>query len=92
MAEDFGTLNEVGESSNPVDQPLIDPDSTNIIGTVEGLDEKGPGESSEETLKTDEGGKTGKETDQEKELPFHNHPRWKEVMSSGTRSRPKWTS
>jgi len=87
MPDNTATLNEdgLGQSSSP-DAPNVDLDSTNIIGTLpESLDD-GPisGRSSEETLKTDDGEKdevnAGEEKPgtSEKDLPFHEHPRWKE--------------
>jgi hypothetical protein len=78
----------LGDSSSP-DAPHYDPDGPNIVSTVEDIEvddldlEGEAGESSEETLKTDEAGqKAGeKEAGGEDQLPFHKHPRWQEVQT-----------
>jgi hypothetical protein len=89
MSDNIGTLSEdgLGMSSSP-DQPHIDPDSTNIIGTVGDLDDAAADTPSEETLTTDEGGEAGKETSGEdkvagdgKPLPFHKHPDWQRILT-----------
>ena len=97
MSDNTGTLNEdgLGMSSNP-DQPNIDLDSTNIIGTLpESLDD-GPisGKSSEETLKTDEGEeaevKAGEGTGQEgegKPEPYHKDPAWQRIIKEREEAR-----
>lgn len=76
------TADGIGVSSSP-DAPHIDPDGPNILGTVEDLE--GPGESSEETLKTDgtDQEKTGEEKvagEDDKPLPFHKHPDWQRIL------------
>jgi hypothetical protein len=101
MSEDTGqTLNQdpsndgLGASSSP-DQPHYSPDGLNVVSTVEDLDdididdlEKGADKPSEGTLKTDEGQtKSGGDAADDKNIPFHEHPRWKEVMAERDAAR-----
>jgi hypothetical protein len=97
MAENTGTLNEdgLGQSSSP-DQPNIDLDSTNIIGTLPESIDDGPisGKSSEETLKTDEGEEgevkagEGPGPDGEgKPEPYHKDPAWQRIIKEREEAR-----
>jgi hypothetical protein len=78
----------MGASSSP-DAPQIDRDGQNIFSTVEDdfqVEDFNAEKSSEETLKTGEGQTDG---GGEKEVPFHEHPRWKEVLKERDEARAK---
>ena len=91
MDQPAQTLNQdpssegMGASSSP-DSPHFDPNAQNIISTVEDIEpddlEGVADDSSEETLKTDDSGEQDKSGEKpgtsDKDLPFHEHPRWKE--------------